>query len=538
MVAEILQRPYFKNAVVLAGHEGLNKTVQWAHVMEVTEIGELLNGNELILSTGMAWHHDENLSVSFLQQLIDKKAAALCIEFFRYSISLPKKMIDLANDNHFPIIAFHEEVRFVDITRDLHSMLVNRQHKILEDLDHLSQKLNKILLSGNGLSSLLQMLHSVTKAQVAYLPVQEDPEFFPPMTKDKRTSFFEEWKKGEHTLQTNEKGIECRPIYVLNHRFAELVIYSPGRKMTRFETFALDRCSTAVAQELMRTLYMEEKRLNDEHAWIHSWISGELDAEQIRDHLVSINPTILLKEAAVCIFDTGESLCKIKDIDRFLIQKTIVARSIFEQEGFFLVPTVTKFQIVYILINQRHEQVRIENRLLAAIKRLQQAELKGIHVFSTLFAVGQTITDLQAIEHSFNSAKETLSIQKKIGSIDPPTHHQLHVYRVISLMEQSNQIHSWIDEYLGPLLQYDKQKNGRLLHTLKVYLNYSGAKKETAKDLFIVRQTLYHRLEKIYELLGDDLMEAKKRTAIELAIFSYEYLYGPINERTKAKVLH
>ena len=56
--------------------------------------------------------------------------------------------------------------------------------------------------------------------------------------------------------------------------------------------------------------------------------------------------------------------------------------------------------------------------------------------------------------------------------------------------------------------------------TLKVYLHTNGQKKDTAERLFIVRQTLYHRLEKIEQLLGPDFMQPEKRLALELMLFT------------------
>ncbi|MDY0395840.1 helix-turn-helix domain-containing protein [Virgibacillus halophilus] len=46
-------------------------------------------------------------------------------------------------------------------------------------------------------------------------------------------------------------------------------------------------------------------------------------------------------------------------------------------------------------------------------------------------------------------------------------------------------------------------------------------KKETAEKLFIVRQTLYHRLKKIGELIGSDFMKPDNRLALEMAIKAF-----------------
>ncbi|SDN01899.1 PucR C-terminal helix-turn-helix domain-containing protein [Paenibacillus sp. yr247] len=96
-------------------------------------------------------------------------------------------------------------------------------------------------------------------------------------------------------------------------------------------------------------------------------------------------------------------------------------------------------------------------------------------------------------------------------------------------MKQTGSLESFFDENIGSLLSYDREKSGQLLKTLKIYLAQSGSKQETAKELFIVRQTLYHRLDKISVLLGDDYMHPHKRIAIELALHGYEYMHGVIS---------
>jgi purine catabolism regulator len=96
-------------------------------------------------------------------------------------------------------------------------------------------------------------------------------------------------------------------------------------------------------------------------------------------------------------------------------------------------------------------------------------------------------------------------------------------------MKQTGEVTSFIDGYLSGIIAYDHEKNGQLLKTLHMYLALSGSKQETAKELFIVRQTLYHRLDKIAAILGDDFMQPQKRIALELALHGYEYLNGAIH---------
>ncbi|HEY9577221.1 MAG TPA: helix-turn-helix domain-containing protein, partial [Pseudobacillus sp.] len=100
----------------------------------------------------------------------------------------------------------------------------------------------------------------------------------------------------------------------------------------------------------------------------------------------------------------------------------------------------------------------------------------------------------------------------------------LHIYRLIYAVHEQGVLHEFVSDYLSAVLAYDDYHHAKLINTLKTYLECNGSKKETAERLYIVRQTLYHRLEKLYELLGEDFMEPPKRQAIEFAISAYEYL--------------
>jgi purine catabolism regulator len=104
------------------------------------------------------------------------------------------------------------------------------------------------------------------------------------------------------------------------------------------------------------------------------------------------------------------------------------------------------------------------------------------------------------------------------------------MHRVIRLFKTQNELQEMILEYLRQVIDYDRKYNGKLLLTLKTYLACNGSKKETAKRLYVVRQTLYYRIEKLQKLLGEDFMKnAEKRLTIELMLFAHEYLNGMEN---------
>src|SRR5690606_19908636 len=107
----------------------------------------LLNGGELILSTGVAWKEEKEVFISIVEQFIESGAAGLCIEIGTYITSIPDEIINIANKHQFPLICFKKEVPFVEITQDIHTLLINHQYQIISDLENYSQALNKKLLT-------------------------------------------------------------------------------------------------------------------------------------------------------------------------------------------------------------------------------------------------------------------------------------------------------------------------------------------------------------------------------------------------------
>ena len=108
-VHEVLEREHFHHATVIAGKEGFTRRIKWVHVMEVTSVKQLLHGEELILSTGFVWKDNLTIFLSIVKQLIQSKAAGLCIEIGTYMDHIPTEIIELAEKNSSPSLCLRKK---------------------------------------------------------------------------------------------------------------------------------------------------------------------------------------------------------------------------------------------------------------------------------------------------------------------------------------------------------------------------------------------------------------------------------------------
>ncbi|QFT89976.1 Purine catabolism regulatory protein [Bacillus sp. THAF10] len=512
---EILQNKQFETAKVIAGSKGLHQQVKWVHVVEIAQIEKLLNGHELILSTGVSFGQDIEKFQSFVQQLINCKAAGLCIEKGSYIPEIPPEIIHLANNAQFPLILFHQEVSFVDITQEIHSVLINHQYQKITQLENYSQKLNKKLLTLTHENEILTYLQEHLEVQVIFEYSNKEKIFIPDVPIHDRKKYL----CHTHSPATTEYYWR-QPVYVMEKQHGMIHFLSETRVLTDYDHLLIDRTVTALAQHILRGLYVEEKRRLEESEWLRSWLEGGQTKEAIRNFL-GRNDSFFQKSGMVLLCRKGDP--QAPSLDKTYL--TLLFRSTFEKLGFTLFFTEMKNTLTIIMLHSREEKSWKES-MKEGVKALldKQKDKKGNPTLR--LAAGKYVQPLDQLSKSFQSAWEALQIQEQLlkGEVFS-CFEELHIYRLISFMQRQHDLREFVMEYLEPVILYDKKHNGKLLETLKVYLSCNGSKKETASKLFIVRQTLYHRIQKLESLLGEDFMNPEKRLVIEFMVMVYEYLH-------------
>lgn len=506
-VQDILKRNYFEHAEVVAGENGLNRKVKWVHIVDVPKIQNLLNGQELILSTGVGWKEDEELFLHFINDLIRSNASGLCIEMGTYTTAIPSSVLSLANQHHFPIIIFHKEVPFVNITQDIHTYIINQQYFILQKLEAYSQQLNTRILNVHHFKEILGLLHYYTGYKVI-LKLENNDEYVLPDGEDDISI----------SPQNNSNNVATKEIEVLNKTFGTLSIISQKEKISEIDVLILNRTAMALAQHFLREMFVEEKKRGKQSEWIVTWLEGK-DLDKGERYIKSSFHKEIYG-GVVCFIRTKDVNSE-HDSTYF----HLYARTVFEQLGFYVLIADNSGDHIFVLFNLRQNQHWKERlrRGLDKIMKMPETYKRSVHI-STI-GIGKYVHQLSDFCTSFQTAKEALQIYRIIPqSSNLYFYDELHMYRIIGLLQESTNLQEIIAEYLQPLIDYDRKHHGNLLETLKVFLQCNGSKKETARKLYIVRQTLYHRLSKIEQLLGEDFLKPDKRLAIELMIYAYEFL--------------
>ena len=116
LLSELLDLEVVRDAKpeVLVAHDQLDRPVRWVHSSEIFEIGPLLAGGELLLTTGLGLAGvDAGARRHYLRELASRGVAALAVELGRTFRDVPAELVEEAQTHGFPLIALHSVVPFL-----------------------------------------------------------------------------------------------------------------------------------------------------------------------------------------------------------------------------------------------------------------------------------------------------------------------------------------------------------------------------------------------------------------------------------------
>lgn len=255
-IADVLTKKLFSSAKLLAGAEGQLNIIKWVHIVETMDAAKLLKGNELILTTGIHLKNNDDDFHHFIHQLIASKSAGLCIELGSVIQEIPDCIQQLATDYQFPLIIFHQEVAFVEITQEIHSILINQQYGMVKNLENYAQQINKYTLTANNYEQILMHLYKHLGLQVIFTFNGQKPVFIPNIQQDK----YDKMQQQSSPDYVEKHVIRCE-VNIFNQYYGEVCLFSPQRVVNEYDALILDRTVIALSHYLLRVLYSEEKRL-------------------------------------------------------------------------------------------------------------------------------------------------------------------------------------------------------------------------------------------------------------------------------------
>lgn len=139
---------------------------------------------------------------------------------------------------------------------------------------------------------------------------------------------------------------------------------------------------------------------------------------------------------------------------------------------------------------------------------------------------GKAYTDIRDARKSLAQAEQALKVAKSQAESNSfMGYDDLGFYKVLFNVKDRAELESFRNEALRSLLEYDKKHNADLVNTLSVYLEEHDNLTHVAERLFIHKNTLKYRMQKIAEISGRNLANPQERTLLIFAAVIHKFLF-------------
>ncbi len=161
----------------------------------------------------------------------------------------------------------------------------------------------------------------------------------------------------------------------------------------------------------------------------------------------------------------------------------------------------------------------VDMHRLAATHKVKNIADKICSVFPVYMGMSACHKEIKDIRYAFQEALEALEYQQQAKNNGLGSYlHQLPLHLLNKYGENIAVILKY--NILKPLLDFDAQNNTELVYTLQIYFQTNFNASKAAKLLYLHRNTMLNRLEKIKELLQTDLSDMQENYLIYLSLLS------------------
>lgn len=151
---------------VLASDHALEAQVRWGHVVAGVSASTLLDGGELILTTGEGWPHEASKLRQLVTTLLEAGVAAIVLELGTNFSEAPTVLVEECRQHDVALIVLHTEVRFVQVTQRVHRRILAAQNEALHAREQVHRMLTELGLNRSPVDYVIEQIAATLNAPV------------------------------------------------------------------------------------------------------------------------------------------------------------------------------------------------------------------------------------------------------------------------------------------------------------------------------------------------------------------------------------
>ncbi|WP_317446208.1 PucR family transcriptional regulator [Streptomyces collinus] len=501
-----LERVQAGEPEVVAGAAQLDRPVRWVHVAEAADVGVMLRGGEMVLTTGVLLAGDEAKQAEYIQSLHRAEAAAVVLGLGRAFPAPPEVMRRAAERCGLPLVVLHRPFPFAELTEEVQSRLVRRKFAAVSLSETVRTALTGLITAGAPLGTLLDEVarHSGCPVVVTNLAHRvlatagERPAVDDVLRDWERIARQAGGSEGDGWIRAELGG--------RGERWGRLLLCG-YRGDTASGRLLADRAAEALVLHRMLGGSAHSWEEQSAQGLLTDLASGVVPARQLLPRARAAGLPVNRRTFVPLVVPGGEPA----RLDRVL--------RVLGMSG--LVAELADGATAVLLSLPRDQQAQ---ELTAHFAARLRAETGLPHA---VVAAADPRADWDEVPAGLREARHVAdAVADSSAALDLPPVVRLrdvHLRRLVRLLRDHPQVQSFAERELDGLLCGADQE---LLGVLRTYLATGRNKSRTAQLHHVSRPALYRRLEAIQTRLGVDLDDFEQAASVHIALLAHDAQQG------------
>ncbi|BBX71198.1 PucR family transcriptional regulator [Mycolicibacterium psychrotolerans] len=517
-VGEVIDLPVIQRGnpeILNASH--WSEPVRWLHVAEVADLSSLLQGGELVLTTGVGLGRDPR---RFLQGLADAGALGVVVELGTALTSVPDSLSTLARQLDLALVVLRRQIKFVDVTETVHRRIVSEQYdevafdrRVHETFTELSMKRASVGAIVDAAARILEdpvVLEDLNHQAVAVSASAATA-----------SALLDDWERRSRKSPTRTGGAEQWAVTLVGPRGEEwgrLMVPAAPRDRAR-AIMVLERASAALALHRMIERSRNGLHQQAQSGLIDDVLQGRLADEReaaARAHALGLRkatryfPVVVRVEYASVAADPLAAQRRTVT----LLDAVAHTANAAGHTGLFTHRHEGEIAALLALNNGRGSA---DKALTELGERLRNTMLRLDGVRRSVFAASAPADDLIDAIGGLGEAGHVAEVALAMRDQSRPYFRasDVRLRGLMTLLRDDPRVQRFAETELRPLLDRAVAED---IDLLREYLSLAGNKAALAARLHISRPALYKRLARIATVLEVDLDDAESMTSLSVAL--------------------
>lgn len=534
-VRDVMKLEPLIEASVIAGHKGLSNVVSSVSVLEVPKATTFIKEGQMEISAFYSIADSIDAQLDVIRMLKKCKASGLILSHVGIILeSVSKALIDLCNELDFPLILASPNIAYIDIISPILNSLLQMQNKKLAHAMRIYDKMTNLMLEEKDFDDIIAALSILIHRPVCFFShnnvcvssshndLSKEYDIYIKQSIQEYLNRFINEKTDIFITSLDRSGaILLAPVVSSMMYYGVMVIFDAS-DLSELDYISIAQTKNALGIVTLNKINLKDYNILLKHDYINDLIVWNFSDEETalqRGLALGYDISKIRISMIVDIFNFSEissqypesKLQKIKAEFYNIVSNEL---SYFAPESIM----VNFSDKILILFEVEKDESYTKKRILKIGEQLRQTVHQELDLPVSV-GIGGYYDSISQIKTGYQEALSALRISNRIfGRPRCTFFDEIQVYSLIRDSMDISKAKAIVNNLLLPIIQYDEKYNAQLLSTFKMLLWCDMDTMAVSEKLFLHKNTVLQRKNKISKLYKYDPFSMPYRLQFEIAV--------------------